>query len=191
MTDVGCYIHSTFGLDESLAEIVSGFFRKVNLPKKSFFAKGGGYSESIGFVHEGILREYADFGGKEVTRWVATKGYLVMDKASFFMQIKGKWNIQAYTDCEIFVIKRKEYECIGEIVPRWHQFEKAFVTKQLGELEDRLGEQIALSAEQRYFKLFRQDRHLFKEVPSKLLASVLGMTPETFSRIRKKQLMQC
>jgi CRP/FNR family transcriptional regulator, anaerobic regulatory protein len=190
MTDIEYYIHSTFGLEKALAEKVSNLFQKVNLSKRSYFSKGGSYCEKMGFVHQGILREFAEFGDKEVTRWVATKGHLVMDKQSFFMQMKGKWNIQAYTDCEIFVIRRSDYDRIGEIVPKWYQFEKAFVTKQLGEMEDRISEQIALSAEQRYFKLFMKDRNLFNEVPSKYLASVLGMTPETFSRIRNKQLRQ-
>ena len=190
MNELELYIHTTFGLDAIFAEKVSRLFHHVSLPKKSFFSRGGGCSERMGFVHQGILREFAEFGDKEITRWVATKGHLLMDKASFFMEMKGKWNIQAYTDCEIFVINKSDYKRIDALVPNWHQIEKTFVTKQLDKLEDRIIEQIALNAEQRYYKLFKQDRSLFNEVPSKFLASVLGITPETFSRIRNKQLRQ-
>jgi CRP-like cAMP-binding protein len=73
-------------------------------------------------------------------------------------------------------------------VPKWNEFEKMFISKCFVVMESRIFDLISLSAEERYTKLFDQHRELFNQVPLQYLASMLGMTPETFSRIRKKMI---
>jgi CRP-like cAMP-binding protein len=77
---------------------------------------------------------------------------------------------------------------IGKVVPKWNDFEKLFVSKCFVMLENRVFDFISLTAEERYKKLFDTNRELFNQVPLQYLASMLGMTPETFSRIRRKMI---
>ena len=146
----------------------------------------GRLSDRLGFVQTGIIREFVHIGEKEVTKWISTKGYFVVDLASFVFQQTARWNIQALTDCELYVISRKDYQKIGEVIPRWTELEKLFITKCFIVLEDRVLQHLSMSAEERYHQLFSFNQELFNQVPLQYLASMLGMTPETLSRIRKK-----
>ena len=75
------------------------------------------------------------------------------------------------------------------MVPKWVELEKMFITKCFSILEDRILQHLSLSAEERYNQLFEFNKELFNVVPLQYLASMLGMAPETLSRIRKKSMV--
>jgi CRP-like cAMP-binding protein len=77
---------------------------------------------------------------------------------------------------------------LGKELPKWHEIEKKFISKCFIMLEDRIFQHLSLSAEELYIAFFENNRQLFREVPLQYIASMLGMTPETFSRVRKKML---
>jgi CRP-like cAMP-binding protein len=106
--------------------------------------------------------------------------------ASFVFSQPSRWNIQALTDCELYVIDSNDYQNLGEIVPKWLELEKLFIAKCFTILEDRVLQHLAMSAEERYNQLFQFNKELFNIVPLQYLASMLGITPETLSRLRKK-----
>ena len=186
MTELEKYIQTYFGVSNNELIAISAFFKPKTLNKGDFFLKTGKYSDKLGFVQTGIVREFVYMDGKEVTKWISTKGYFVVDLASFVFNQPARWNIQAFSDCELYVIDRKDYQQIGQLVPRWTELEKLFIAKCFTVLEDRVLQHLALSAEERYEQLFNFNKELFNQVPLQYLASMLGMTPETFSRIRKK-----
>ena len=88
---------------------------------------------------------------------------------------------------ELFVINKTDYARINQAVPKWPEIEKTFIARCFTVLEDRVVTHLALSAEERYEAFFQYKPELFNLVPLQNLASMLGMTPETFSRIRKKR----
>ncbi len=186
MIELEKYIQTYFGVSNNELTIISGFFELKTLKKEDYFLKTGSYSNRLGFVQTGIIREFVYLDGKEVTKWISTKGYFVVDLASFVFKQPARWNIQAFTDCELYVIESNNYKKIGELVPRWAELEKLFIAKCFTVLEDRVLQHLTLSAEERYEQLFNFNPALFNQVPLQYLASMLGMTPETFSRIRKK-----
>jgi CRP-like cAMP-binding protein len=186
MTELEKYIQTYFGVSNNDLTAISAFFKPKTLNKGDYFLKTGKYSDKLGFVQTGIVREYVYMDGKEITKWISTKGYFVVDLASFVFNQPARWNIQAFSDCDLFVIDRSDYQKIGQAIPRWAELEKLFIAKCFTVLEDRVLQHLALSAEERYEQLFSFNRELFNQVPLQYLASMLGMTPETFSRIRKK-----
>lgn len=186
MTELEKYIQTYFGVSNADLELISGFFKPKSLKKGDFFLKTGRHSDRLGFVQSGIVREFVFLGDKEVTKWISTQGYFVVDLASFVFNQPARWNIQALTDCELFVIESADYHKIGSHVPKWAELEKQFIAKCFTVLEDRVLQHLAMSAEERYEQLFHFNKALFNQVPLQYLASMLGMTPETFSRIRKK-----
>lgn len=186
MTELEKYIQTFFGVsNEHLAQI-SAFFRPMTLKKGEYFLKSGHYSDRLGFVQSGIVREFVEIDNREVTKWISTKGYFVVDLSSFVFKQQARWNIQALTDCELYVIDKNDYQKINDVLPQWAILEKLFIAKCFTVLEDRVLQHLALSAEERYQQLFNYNKELFNQVPLQYLASMLGMTPETFSRIRKK-----
>jgi CRP-like cAMP-binding protein len=186
MTELEKYIHTYFGIaNDDLASIVS-FFRPLTLKKGDYFLKAGGQSDRLGFVQSGIIREFIVINDKEVTKWISTKGYFAVDLSSFYFHNPSRWNIQALTNCELFVIDSKNYQKIGQVIEKWKELEKLFIAKCFTTLEDRILSHLSMTAEERYNQLFKFNKELFNQVPLQYLASMLGITPETLSRLRKK-----
>lgn len=190
MTELEKYIQTYFGVSNDDLAAISAFFRPKALKKGDFFLRTGQRSDKLGFVQSGILREFVFVEDKEITKWISTKGYFAVDLSSFVFDQPARWNIQALTDCELYAIDLADYRAIGQIVPRWAELEKLFIAKCFTVLEDRVLQHLALSAEERYEQLFHFNPALFNQVPLQYLASMLGMTPETFSRIRKKKSIE-
>lgn len=142
----------------------------------------------LSFIKSGLVRIYTAVDDKEVTQWISTPGYFVTDLASFLFQTPARWNIQALTDCELYTIDRTTYTDMGNAIPNWHLIEKIFISKCFIMLEDRVFRHLSQSAEERYQNLLASQPDLFNLVPLQYLASMLGMTPETLSRLRKKAL---
>ena len=188
MTELEHYIKSYFGIPrEDLSSIVS-FFHPTTLEKGHYFLKEGQICNQLSFIRSGIIRVYVATKEKEVTQWVGTQGYFITDLSGIMFQKPGRWNIQALIDCEFYTINSIDYHNLGHIIPRWHQLEKLFIARCFTVLEDRIFQFLSMSAEERYNILFEANPELFNQVPLQYLASMIGMTPETFSRIRNKRL---
>lgn len=114
--------------------------------------------------------------------------FFLTDLSSWLFSSPARWNIQALTKCKIYTIKKDNYQKLYELIPQWHELEKVFLAKCFAYLEDRIYGHLSLSAEERYNQFFDENKELFHRVPLQYIASMLGMTPETLSRIRKKQL---
>ncbi len=186
MTELEKYIHTFFSINKDDLTKISSFFKPITLKKGDYFLKKGRHSDRLGFVQNGIIREFVVIDEKEVTKWISTQGYFVVDLSSFVFQQIARWNIQALTDCELYVIDNKDYQKIGQVIPSWIELEKQFITKCFTVLEDRVLQHLSMTAEERYNQLFNFNKELFNQVPLQYLASMLGMTPETLSRLRKR-----
>lgn len=186
MTELEKYIQTYFGVSNDDLTAISSYFKPVSLKKGDYFLKKDNHSDRLGFVQSGIFREFVLIDDKEITKWISTKGYFVVDLSSFVFQQKARWNIQALSDCELYVISNNDYHKIGQVIPKWTELEKLFIAKCFTVLEDRILQHLSMTAEERYNQLFNFNKELFNQVPLQYLASMLGMTPETLSRLRKK-----
>ncbi|MBB5644814.1 Crp/Fnr family transcriptional regulator [Pedobacter cryoconitis] len=165
---------------------ISSLFKPSTLKKGDYFLSAGKSADKLSFVQSGLLRIFAVTPEKEVTQWISTKGYFITDLAGFIFDVPARWNIQALTEVVLYTISRADYNRIGKIVPKWRELEKLFITRCFTTLEDRVFAHLSMTAEERYNLFFEQNKELFNQVPLQYIASMLGMTPETFSRIRKK-----
>jgi CRP-like cAMP-binding protein len=188
MTDLENYIHHHFAISPDDCQKVSGLFTTERINKGDYFLRSGKYCNKLSFIHEGILRVYVNLPQKEVTQWIGTAGYFLTDLHSFMYRTPSRFNIQSLTDIHLFTIDYEDYLVMGKLIPKWHEFEKLLMSKCFVMLENRVFDLIAMSAKERYQKLFDQNPELFNQVPLQYLASMLGMTPETFSRIRRKMV---
>ena len=189
MTELEKYIQSYFGIPREDLEKISDFFKPVSLKKGDYFLKKDQMCTRLGFVQSGILREFVQIGEKEITKWISTKGYFTGDISGYMFRQPSRWNIQTITDCELFVITKEDYDRIGSLVRGWNDLEKMFLVRCFSILEERVVSFLAMSAEERYLQLFANNKDLFNQVPLQFIASTLGMTPETLSRLRKKALL--
>jgi CRP-like cAMP-binding protein len=186
MSQLKNHIISTFGFSTQEFEAVEGVFKPLEIEKGAFFLKQDQYSKQLGFVESGILREFLYINDKEITKWFSTPGYFAVDLTGFMHNQKSKVSYQALTDTRLLTISKEDYHSIGEKIPAWDKLEKLFLTKCFSVLENRVIAHLAMNAEERYNQLFEFQPALFNQVPLNYLASMLGMTPETLSRIRSK-----
>lgn len=187
MTELELYINSYFGVAQEDILKISSFFHLTNLKKGEYFLKSGHVCNKLSFHKTGIIRVYVTTEEKEVTQWISTKGYFVTDLSGIIFNKSSRYNIQALTDCELYTIDQNDYKNIGHVIPQWMELEKLFIARCFIYMEERIFSLLSLSTEERYKWLFEQQRDLFNQVPLQYIASMLGMTPETLSRIRKKQ----
>lgn len=188
MTELETHIQNYFGAADDELATIGSFFHEASLEKDEFFLRKGRRCDRLGFLRCGIVREYVVVDEKEVTKWISTEGYFIVDLSGFLFQHPARWNLQALTDCELYIIELDDYRKLGSLVPRWTELEKLFLSRCFAVLEDRVLSHLSMSAEERYRQLFDYNKEIFNQVPLQYLASMLGMTPETFSRIRKKML---
>ena len=186
MNELQQYIESYFGVRQDDLATIAAKFKQTALKRGDFFLKTGGRCDKLSFIRSGLIRIYSHSDGKEITQWISTQGYFITDLSSFVFETPARWTIQALSDTQLYTIGRNDYKALGQLIPQWHQLEKLFIAKCFTILEDRIFSHLAMSAEDRYLQFFEQNKELFNEVPLQYIASMLGMTPETFSRIRKK-----
>jgi len=187
MTELELYINSYFGIAQDDLLKISSYFHLTTLKKGDYFLKSGHVCNKLSFHKSGLIRVFVTTNQKEVTQWISTKGYFVTDLSGIIFNKPSKYSIEALTDCELYTIDQGDYKNIGRIVPNWHELEKLFIARCFIYMEERIFSLLSLSSEERYKWLFEQQRDLFNQVPLQYLASMLGMTPETLSRIRRKQ----
>jgi CRP-like cAMP-binding protein len=188
MTELEHYIQSYFDAANDDLNTIASSFEYKEVAKGDYLLKEDRQCNQMCFIQNGMVRIYATRGDKEVTQWISTKGYFLTDLASFTFNTPARWNMQALTDCELYILNKDAYNTLGEKVPDWHKLEKLFIAKCFIILEERVNNHLFMTAEERYQQLLSFQPELFNQVPLQYLASMLGMTPETLSRMRKKAL---
>lgn len=148
--------------------------------------KQGQSNKKLAFVVEGYLRIYRYSDEKSVTQWISSPGEFITDLAVLTFDSPARWYIEAVTDVELLQIGETDYNNINRVIPNWTEIEKLFLAKCFITLEDRVFSFISMSAEERYQMLFEYKKEILNAVPHHFIASMIGMTPETMSRVRKK-----
>lgn len=189
MTDLQISIQQFFDLNSTEdIQTISSYFKSESLKKDDFLQKANRTISKLYFIRSGYIRIYLETDKKEVTQWISGPGYFLTDLSCFYFNEPTKWNMQALTDCELYAIGKDSYITLQAKIPLWTEIEKRFILKCFGIIENRVFSHLALSAEKRYDIFFEHNKELFNQVPLQYIASMLGMTPETLSRIRNKSL---
>jgi len=187
MTQLEQYINLNFGVSGDELSKIASLFKLENIQKGSFFIRSGTDCDKLSFVQSGFLRMFATSGDKDITQWIFSKGYFIGDMHSLTFNIPSRWNIQALNVSTLFTIEKVDYDRIVDLVPRWPEIEKHFIVSCFAMMENRIFSHLSMSAEERYATFYGQNKELFNQVPLQYIASLLGMTAETFSRVRRRQ----
>jgi len=189
MKDFGRLVQEHFGaLSQDDLAVIHSYFKEEKLNRNEKFTESGQICNKLSIVKSGILRVYAlSEDGREITQWLSTKDFFITELMGFFFNQPNRWTIQAFTETELLSISKTDYITLCRKFPKWIEIEKQFIIKCFAMMEDRIFSHLSMTAEERYNRYFEQHKELFHLVPLQYIASVLGMTPETFSRIRKRK----
>lgn len=181
-------LNQSFGTlsDQELTVLLS-YFQEIEIPANGYFLKEGQYCQHLSFQQSGVLRIYKSIEAKEITQWLAGPNYFITELSSFFFDQPSRWNIQALTDVTLLSLSKANYAKVAQEFPKWQEIERNFIAKCFETLENRVFAHLSMSAEERYDAYFMHNKELFNQVPLQYIASVLGMSAETLSRIRKRK----
>lgn len=182
------YLQVSIHLPPSKFKTIRHLFQKETFRKGIYLVKQNGFSDKMFFLVDGYIRCYANKKNKEITHWVYWKNRLVTDIPSFKRQRPALWHFQTLSDCIVFSLTYENYQQIKHILPDWDTYENLILTKFFIALEHRIYTFISMNATERYQFLYEAYPEIFNQIPLIYLASLLNMTPETLSRIRRKAI---
>jgi len=168
-------------------EIIRTYLSPKKLRKKQYLLQEGDVCRSIAFVEKGALREYSvDENGNEQIIQFAIEGWTISDLYSFITGEPATYNIDALEDSELVLISKAAHEELLTKNARYETYIRLQVTGAYLALQKRLNSVLSLSPEERYKNLVQSYPDLVQRFPQHMIASHMGLTPETLSRIRRK-----
>ncbi|MEZ0541869.1 Crp/Fnr family transcriptional regulator [Fibrella arboris] len=166
---------------------IAGHFDEKVIGKNDYFLKEGTVSNEYLFVVDGLLRAFTfDTDGNEVTTYFYSKNRVVFEAASFFMRTVSTENIQALTDCMGYAITFDKLNGLFHSVPEFREFGRAMLVREFVAFKQRTLAMINKKAEERYIDLIESNRDIFQYAQLRYIASYLGITDTSLSRIRRE-----
>lgn len=170
-------------------EKVKRHFVPKKVRKKQFLLEPGEIASQLAFVEKGALYSYSisEKGSVNVVQF-AFEAWWMADLYSFFTQEPSKLMIEALEDSELLVLRADNFQPLLHDAPALESYFRILYQNAYVALQRRIEATIGLSAEERYKHFADEEKHILQRVPQHLIASFLGVTPETLSRIRRQIL---
>lgn len=180
-------LKSKVDLDEDDMAIIKKHLTPKKLRKKQYLLQEGDVCKFVAFVEKGVLRSYTiDEKGAEYIIQFALEGWLISDLYSFLTAEPGTYTIDAIEDCELVLISKNAHEELLKTLPKYETWIRLQITGAYLVLQRRLTSIISLLLEERYEGFIATYPNVAQRVPQHMIASYMGLTPETLSRVRKK-----
>lgn len=154
--------------------------------KRKLLLKEGMTCEYIYFIFKGALRGFTREGQKDITTWITVENELVSSILSFDERIRSIENIQALEKCELLALTLAELEIMYDRFPECNALARKILQRYYADAEQRAFIARLTKAENKYRYFLQRHQVLSNRIPLKYIASFLGVTLETLSRIRKK-----
>jgi CRP-like cAMP-binding protein len=180
------HIQDKVSLTDMDKERIKTFFIPKKLKKRRFLLQEGDICKNMAFVAKGLLRLYNvdDNGGEHMSAF-GWEGWWLSDINSFLSGVPAVFNIDAIEDSELLMISRENYEALTLAVPIMDRYFRIVYQNNIATKDRRLMSTITHSAEERYLQLAESNPRIIERISQNMVASYLGLAPETISRIKK------
>ncbi|WP_315057196.1 Crp/Fnr family transcriptional regulator [Chryseobacterium indoltheticum] len=185
------HIQNKVSLTKEEKTELQSFFSVKKLKKKQYLLQEGAVCKCLSFVNKGLLKSYfTDEKGGENINMFAFEGWWISDFKSFINHEKAVLNIDAVEETELLMITLEDYDKLMLKIPVMDRYFRILYQNSLVTKDYRLIASNSYTAEEKYLQLVQKNPEMIKRVPHNLIASYLGLAPETISRIRKKILLK-
>ena len=171
---------------DQLKTILS-YYEKTTISKNDLLLKEGMTSNEYFIVETGLLRSYAiDTEGNDITTGFFIEGDMVIEVASLFLRVPTKENIVAMTDCTLWKIRFDQFQELFHGIEAYREWGRSCLVQNFFGLKQRTLSMITDSAKDRYLHLQKTKPQVLLQAPLKHIASFMGITDTSLSRIRKE-----
>ena len=181
------YCSGFIQLTELDKEAIEQNFKPLKIKRKDFLLKEGMTCDFVAFLNSGVIRHYHIKDGNEITCDVTLQNNFITDFKSFTQNIPSNYYFQSLKDAELFIIKRtdlfnlytenRNIESFGRIMAEHVALRTIEIAMSLS----------SEKPEERVYNLIIKRPDLFQAVPQRYLANLLGISPESLSRIRARK----
>ncbi|HET9052675.1 MAG TPA: Crp/Fnr family transcriptional regulator, partial [Cyclobacteriaceae bacterium] len=152
-----------------------------------YLLNAGDKCQYLTFVEKGLLRSFSvDDNGSEHVMQFALEGWWISDMASFLCGDDALYNIEALEDCEVLLLSKESMDEMIERMGRMERYFRLMMQNNIIALQRRIRVVQTLSAEETYRKLLEASPEIFNRASQQHIASYMGISPETLSRVRKQ-----
>jgi CRP-like cAMP-binding protein len=181
------FIKQTMPMSDNIAQIIADNFEPISFVKHDFLLKEGNLCNEYLFLEKGFMRSYAvDTEGNEVTTNFYGSNSIVFEVASYIKRTSSQENIQALTECSGWTGSYAKLQELFQTIPEFRGFVRAVLVNSFIALKERTLSMINLTAEKRYESLLKSRPEIIQNASVKHIASYLGVTDTSLSRIRKE-----
>ncbi len=187
MSNMTNYLAKVLEVPAERLSLCSIQYEMKKISKGEYLLQYGEVCRNTFFVEKGLVRMFSiDKNGKEHIIQFAPENWLIGDRSSLYFSEKSNYYIEAIEDSEVSVLPRDFFNKLLEEFPNSIEKNDLVLQKHVKSLQDRINSLLGETAEERYLKFIRMYPDLLLRVPQWMVASYLGITPESLSRVRKE-----
>ena len=181
------YLHKNAGVNDQEATKITERLRSEQLEKGRLLLSPGEICSHSFFVEKGLLRSYTiDQAGKEHIVQFAPENWIITDRSSTYFNEPSELYIDAVETATVIYLDRSFIDHASEISKNFRAFNEKALHNHIRHLQKRITLLLSASAEQRYMNFIKLYPDLTLRIPQWMIASYLGITPESLSRVRKE-----
>lgn len=186
MKQLMAYILQFGNLNQQQIDLIGSKSTELILQKDEYFSEAGKIAKQVGFVVEGIVRVlYYNNKGEEITKYFIEENNLVVDLESFDNGISSSAYVQAITDCKLIVFEKKDWDELLNTIVGWDTIVHKIISKALRQKVERRSPLVVEDGTSRYSMFLQIYPNVVNRIPLSYVASFLGLTQSSLSRIRK------
>lgn len=180
------FLTSNIDIDKNLAEELIVKCKSLKVNKGNFLLRQGETCKHSFYVEEGLLRYYSiDEKGKDHILQFAPEKWFVTDRESVYFHQPSRYLIQALEDSSVILLDENFITQIAQENKSFIEFNNRLLHNHIRHLQNRINQLLSASAEERYLDFIKTYPDLLLRVPQSMIASYLGITPESLSRVRR------
>lgn len=174
-------------LTQEEQSLIKTYLIPKKLRKKQYFLQEGDVCKTFAFIEKGALKAYSvdDTGNEHIIQF-GLEGWIIADMYSFLTGEPATYNIDAIEDAELVLISKSAHEELLQKLPKYETYTRLNITRAYIAMQKRITSIISSPLEERYANFTALYPEIVQRVPQHMIASYMGLTPETLSRVRRR-----